>query len=309
MGTFHLTIGALFLGSSFNIYIYGFVCHQYLAYKTMKFNDPSWLRALVAILFMMDTSQTIAELYSVWYYVVLNYMNPSALRDIIWVTPFCCAVTAVSALIVQGFLINRLYRFARQFWLCVLLILAAVVAFLLGIVASIKAGLLIDITKFVALVPLSIAWLAIEAGVDIIITVVLSKALWRSKTGFTRTNTIINRCIWAAIQSGLFSSVAAIAILVGVAFWTDTYLYVIFAWPLGRIYSNSLLHTLVARKEFAQIAYGTAEAGNAVSNSFPTSLQISSVQFRHDTITDVKVTSGVKVSLDQYWSGGHEGPS
>ncbi|KAH8824758.1 hypothetical protein DL96DRAFT_1467635, partial [Flagelloscypha sp. PMI_526] len=83
-----------------------------------------------------------------------------------------------------------------------------------------------------------IAWLSAVAGVDIVITVALSRALWRSKTGFPGTDTIINRCIRASIQSGLFSSVFALAGLAAFVFWGNTHANMIFGWPSGRIYSN-----------------------------------------------------------------------
>ncbi|KAH8829001.1 hypothetical protein DL96DRAFT_1023379 [Flagelloscypha sp. PMI_526] len=300
MSPFSLTIGALLIGFSLNIYLYGLVSYQYVAYVTIKFDDPIWLRTLVAILFVIDTSETIVELYGLWYFAVENYANPSILADVTWVWPFCGVANSITALIVKGFFLRRLWGLTRQVWLCGFLALLAAGAFLCGVIASTKAGLLIDVTKFTPLIPLVIAWLAIEAGVDTIITVILSRALWRSKTGLARTNTVIHRCIRAAVQSGLFSSVCALASLLCFVFWTDTYVYVTPGWPLGRIYSYSLLYTLVIRKELSDIAYGTPDAGEARVNSFPMSLQISSVHFHQDTVDGAQRESAfVKASLDR----------
>ncbi|KAH8827506.1 hypothetical protein DL96DRAFT_1251879 [Flagelloscypha sp. PMI_526] len=199
MGAFHLTIGPLLLGLSLNLYLYGIVSYQYLSYATMEFDDPMWLQVLVSLLFVLDTSQTVSELYGVWFFAVENYANPSVLSDIIWVTLFCGLATVASTLVVQTFLINRLYRFTRQFWFCVFLFLAAFAASICALVDCIMAWLLGDITKFAILIPLNTAWLCIEAGVDIIITAVLCKALWQSRTGLARTDTVINRCVRAAI--------------------------------------------------------------------------------------------------------------
>ncbi|KAH8833064.1 hypothetical protein DL96DRAFT_1552101 [Flagelloscypha sp. PMI_526] len=238
------------------------VSYQYVAYASLKFHDPLWLRTLVVILFVIDTSQTIVELYGIWYFAVENYTNPG--------------------------------------------VLAAAGACLFGVIACTKVGLLADVTKFVPLIPLVIVWLALEAGLDIIITTILSRALWRSKTGLARTNTIIHRCIRAAIQSGLFTSVFAFADLVGFVFWTDTYLYIIFGWPLGRIYSSTFLYTLIIRKDLSRIAYGTSQAGHAGVNSLPMSLQISSVHFRQDTAAETEAEvdgDNAKTSLDPLPTG------
>ncbi|KAH8827472.1 hypothetical protein DL96DRAFT_1250968 [Flagelloscypha sp. PMI_526] len=300
MGAFDLTIGALLLGCSFNVYLYGLATYQYVTYATLGFDDPIWLRALVAILFAIDTSQTIIEIYGLWHLGVENYANPSVLTNVFWFWPFCGMAISVSAVIVQGFFLHRLQGLTRQVWLCGFLALLVTGVWLTGVITSIKSALLDDVIEFAPLVPLVTAWLALETGVDIIITVTLSRALWRSKTGMAATNTIIHRCIRAAVQSGLFPSVFAFACLLSFILWTDTYLYMIFGLPLGRIYSNSFLYTLIIRKELSRIIYGTSEAGPAGSNSFPTPHQISSVKFHRDTATDTTVDGdNVKMSLDQ----------
>ena len=68
--------------------------------------------------------------------------------------------------------------------------------------------------------------------------VILSYVLSRSRTGFRRTDTIINRLIRGAIQTGLFASVFALADLFSFVLHRETYLYAMFAYPIGRIYTN-----------------------------------------------------------------------
>ncbi|KAH8831153.1 hypothetical protein DL96DRAFT_1586640 [Flagelloscypha sp. PMI_526] len=300
MGAFDLTVGAVLLGASFNMYLYGFVSYQYLAYKTTKFNDPIWLRAIVAVLFVIDTTQTIVELHVAWFLAVENYANPSVLARSLWGMSFCSSATTISALIVQAFLITRLGRLTRQYWLCIFLILVGLAACVIGITGSIQAGLLADVTKFNTLIPQATAWLSMEASVDILITAILSRALWRSKTGFARTNTIVNRCIRAAIQSGLFSSICAILNLLAFVFWTETFLFTTFNWPLGRIYSNSLLYTLVARKEFAAIASASSAPRDSGLESFPMSPPAAVIPTEAETTYDSKGNALRPNPLDQY---------
>ncbi|KAH8824619.1 hypothetical protein DL96DRAFT_214516 [Flagelloscypha sp. PMI_526] len=298
MGAFNTSVGAILLGFSLNMYLYGFVTYQYLVYKTTNFDDPIWLRSLVAILFVIDTSQTVAQFYGAWHYVVENYANPSALIHAIRILPFISVASALTALFVQVYLINRLYRLTGLFWLFFFLVFAAVAACLCGVIAIAWAGLTYDAAKWASIIPLIITWRGTEAGVDVAITVALSTILWRSKTGFTRTNTILNRCIRTSIQSGLFSSLVAVADLVVFALWPVSYLYTIPCWPLGRIYTNSLLYTLLARKELAEIANRTAECRDSESASFPTFAQINSIRVHQETVSDDEVVDNtVKASL------------
>ncbi|KAH8824027.1 hypothetical protein DL96DRAFT_1818725 [Flagelloscypha sp. PMI_526] len=301
MGAFDLTIGPELVASGLNLYLYGVVSFQYLAYKTTKFNDPIWVRAIVAILFVIDTSQTIAELYIVWFHAVENFTNPSVIIKRIWAGPLISVGTAVSSFLVQGFLISRLWRLTRQHWLCTFLIFIAFGAALVGIANAVRTYTLTDITQIAALVPMAIVWLIIQVVIDITIAAVLCRALWPSKTGFTKTNTIVNRCIRAAIQSGLLCSLFAIGNLLVFVLRPRTYLYTIFKWPLGRIYSNALLYTLLARKVLAGIAQETADVRESEPNSFAMTSQISPIQVHKETVTESKAANGHgKPSLDRY---------
>jgi hypothetical protein len=69
-------------------------------------------------------------------------------------------------------------------------------------------------------------------------TVILSYILSRSRTGFRKTDTIINRLIRGAIQTGLFASLFALADLFSFVLLPGTNFYAMFAYPIGRIYTN-----------------------------------------------------------------------
>lgn len=68
--------------------------------------------------------------------------------------------------------------------------------------------------------------------------VILSFVLSRSRTGFRKTDTIINRLIRGAVQTGLFASIFALADLFTFLLHSNTNLYAMFAYPIGRIYTN-----------------------------------------------------------------------
>lgn len=68
---------------------------------------------------------------------------------------------------------------------------------------------------------------------------VLTFVLSRSKTGFDHTDSIINRLIRGAIQTGLFASIFALGDLFAFVFLRNTTtFYAMFAYPIGRIYTN-----------------------------------------------------------------------
>jgi len=82
---------------------------------------------------------------------------------------------------------------------------------------------------------------------DVLITATLFFFLRRSKTGFSKTDTIIERLIRTAIET---AAVGAIFCVLDVIVFTtkgDTNLHFFFALPQGRIYTNTLMLTLNSR--------------------------------------------------------------
>lgn len=68
--------------------------------------------------------------------------------------------------------------------------------------------------------------------------VVLAITLYRSKTGFRRTDTVLNHLIMGAIQTGLFATIFSLGDLISFLRDPLTNLYGMFAFPIGRIYTN-----------------------------------------------------------------------
>jgi hypothetical protein len=96
--------------------------------------------------------------------------------------------------------------------------------------------------------PLAIARLTTQVIVDVFITVTLVIVFSRSRTGFCKTDTILNRFIRSAIQTGLFAGLFALSELITFVVLPQTNLYGMFAIPIGRIYTNTLLDILLTRE-------------------------------------------------------------
>ena len=60
----------------------------------------------------------------------------------------------------------------------------------------------------------------------------------RSRTGVRKTDTILNRFIRSAIQTGLFAGIFALSDLITFVVLPDMNFYGMFGIPIGRIYTN-----------------------------------------------------------------------
>jgi len=84
--------------------------------------------------------------------------------------------------------------------------------------------------------------------VDGVICGLLIIALVRSKTGFHNSDTVINRMMRMSIQTGVFSGTCSILCLVFFFASPDTQLFGVFGIPISRLYTNTLMDTLICRE-------------------------------------------------------------
>jgi len=269
MGEFDTTVGVLLLGIMFNTYLYGVVTYQFLVYRNTKFNDPLWLKSIVGVLFAVDTLHSAVAIYAAWQTCVTNYANPSSLAVISWTIPFTAVATSVAAIFTQFFLGHRVYKLTQSKPIVGVIGLFSVIGFVFGVYAGIRSGIIKQVADFAPLNPFVICWLGFQTGADLLITFVLSFVLMRSRTGFRKTDTVINRLIRGAIQTGLFASLFALADLFSFVLHKNTNLYAMFAYPIGRIYTNTLLDTLNSRIELKLMsANDNASDIDSKANSF-----------------------------------------
>ncbi|KAF5352430.1 hypothetical protein D9756_005924 [Leucocoprinus leucothites] len=295
MGAFDLTVGVMLLGLFLNTYLYGLVTYQFLIYKNTKFNDALWIKVIVALLFFTDTLHSAVAIYAGWEMCVTNYNNPAALVFVGWTIPFTAVATSVAAILTQWFLGHRVLVLTKNKIITGLIAILSTLGFIFGVYAGIRSGIINDARNFAPLSPYVICWLGFQTSADLLITFVLTYVLSRSRTGFRKTDTIINRLIRGAIQTGLFASIFALADLFSFVLHQDTNLYAMFAYPIGRIYTNTLLDTLNARRELKNNTTGTmdVDSGNTyrLQNHSQTlaggpAMSVQSIQVQKETITD-----------------------
>ena len=79
---------------------------------------------------------------------------------------------------------------------------------------------------------------AFRKGTHIQPPVTLVIVFSRSRTGVRGTDTILNRFIRGAIQTGLFAGIFSVADLITLVVLPKTSLYAMFTVPIGRIYTS-----------------------------------------------------------------------
>ncbi|KAI9463138.1 hypothetical protein HD554DRAFT_2027300, partial [Boletus coccyginus] len=258
-------IGTLEVGIFFNTFLYGLVTYQFAAYSRRKFNDRPATKYMVLFLFILDTVHSASAIYMAWDYTVTNFDNPAALAVAEWPYTFTPIATALTAFVTQLYLGFRIWCLTGSKILYGVVIVLAIPSFILGMACSIEAWIIKVLSELPRITPLVIAWLSMQVAVDAFITTTLIIAFSRSRTGFRKTDTVLNRLIRGAIQTGLLAGIFSMGDLISFVVLPTTNLYGMFAIPIGRIYTNTLLDTLLTRETLKAEMVGTYDLSGAVS--------------------------------------------
>ncbi|KAJ7751738.1 hypothetical protein DFH07DRAFT_1061796 [Mycena maculata] len=278
------TMGSMLLGVILSAVLYGISVLQCLFYFTRYGRDPVYLKCLVAATVFLDTLHLSFVIHTIYHYLINNYYNNERLQVMVWsvsvealptvsqsqkLTEFLNPIIwqGVTAALVQSFYAHRVWKMSDKNVLLTGLILVLVLA-TAGQPCAIFHDLNWLITFGIKLVvlPLTISINALSTAADIIITSTLCFMLHRSRPASLETETIINRLILFTINTGLLTSLCAVASLISV--WIvylqpisptnhklrqllispKTLIYASFYFCIGRLYSNALLASLNARE-------------------------------------------------------------
>ncbi|KIM37524.1 hypothetical protein M413DRAFT_448339 [Hebeloma cylindrosporum] len=256
------TIGALQIGSSFAIFLFGIVSLQaYLYYDA--FPEDSWkYKVLVAAVWILELGHTVGISYEVYHASITLYGKPNELVTF----PALGAVISLSGaitLLVQGYFSLRLYRVLPKPYKYI-----GVFCFLLSAircVGSIYLTFPAATARNVSQYNKDWRWLVtsllvVGTAIDIIIAGSMSWYLAKQRgKGFLRVSTVIDRLIGFTIRSGLLTGVSAIVLLICFLTMPDNLVWLALYTFLAKLYSNSLYSALNARQSLRE----------EVSNSFP----------------------------------------
>ncbi|KAJ7620164.1 hypothetical protein FB45DRAFT_929580 [Roridomyces roridus] len=251
----------------------------------LGFNDPPWVKLGVVALYLMNAAHIVSMALMAWTYCVAwvvsscfssyivellaaiprDFNHPELIDQIDWTMTLCASMTAVLALINQTFQSHRIYRFIGNKWLMAFLAVGILADCALGVAAAIQATIVTTLDKVDNLRGPVEGNLALQATLDIIVSIILSARFYQSKTRIhavsfaqsksrlRRTNKGLNMLMRAAIQSGIFTSLFAIGSLLAYRYAPGTYMNLIFSVPIGRIYTHTILDHLISREHLRHI--------------------------------------------------------
>ncbi|KAF8879437.1 hypothetical protein CPB84DRAFT_1687940 [Gymnopilus junonius] len=258
--------------------------------------DPWSLKGLVSAVMIFDTIHQSLITHTVYTYTITNWGNADELGVIVW-SMLVSFLQGLTAFLVQSFLTMRVWRLSNRRKI----LTGSVVRLNFG---SYLTRLITDwlhlktYAELTELKYLSILVNTLAAAGDALIAATLCILLHRSRTGFRKSDTIINKLILFAVNTGFLTSLCAVASLVSIVVAGNTFLYIAFFFCIGRLYTNSLLASLNARKMIRRSGEAIHTTSDNISLSlrdFPnygeitSRVQIFNVDRQHPTNLPIKI--------------------
>ncbi|KAH8109884.1 hypothetical protein DFH11DRAFT_893616 [Phellopilus nigrolimitatus] len=308
------TMGALFLGVVLAMALWGVGSVQVYYYFNMYPKDELWIKILVIVVWVFDSVHQGLITHTCYTYLITNYGNPLFLMHVVKSLVVMVLFSGIICLLVQSFLVHRVWKLSHKNIFAVSFLMLLVLGeFISVVIYFAKAAVFTSFAQLPSIFNESRSINILGAASDIMIAFTLIFLLQRSRTGFSRSETIINRLILFTINTGLLTSLCALMSLIFVSLYPDAFIYISFFVCVSKLYSNTLYATLNARTSVGGVGQhtssGTAASsfqmgrlGPSSANVNKTPVNVNTTVNRHtlDLIsadTDHKVTLGVSSRL------------
>ncbi|KAI0708465.1 hypothetical protein C8Q76DRAFT_744516 [Earliella scabrosa] len=238
------TLACVVIGGIVGTAIYGITVLQTYIYFRRYTNDTLGLKLLVATLF-------------IYKYLVTYFLAPVDKFLVIFPTLGVeNGVTVVIATMTQCFFGQRIWYFSKN--KCLAWSIYALSIGALGPGMALTIHLFVD-TSIFSIGSLQIRILAgfangLSVICDVLIAAGLCYYLSSGKSGFTRTNNMVDRLMLYAIQRGALTAICQACHMITTVALPGRFLFLPFAFIQGKLYCNTLLATLNVRNSLKNSA-------------------------------------------------------
>ncbi|KAI0917956.1 hypothetical protein AcW1_006944 [Taiwanofungus camphoratus] len=257
---FDSSFGAVLVGVVFQAIFYGNVSTSMWEYQKHYRGDPWWHKGIVFAAWVMCTFSLGVGAHAFYDIVIANFKDPYALMDLPWGVRLIPLANGSVVAIVRFMFLKRLWRFCRAkgqltFGLWSILALTALLSafhFIGSIVLTVQIFCAGATDKMMSSKKLFEAMISVGVTADVILTGMLCASLNRSRTGLSRTDSMINLLILYTIQTGLLPAMVAIVSLITFMTKAESFLFVPFYAQPPNLYLMSLISALNHREVIRQ---------------------------------------------------------
>ncbi|KAI0314516.1 hypothetical protein OF83DRAFT_442467 [Amylostereum chailletii] len=198
------TFGIFVLGTIIGTLFYGMTLLQTGMYFGRRVMDEDNLKttALVTLLWALDSLAWVLEVYTTWWYFVVNFGSVAALEIPVWTLKLEPGLTYTVAFIAQIFFIEKIWLLSRSNLLGMFMTLLSVAAWVLGLAIT---GIVFEINSLVSptIDKVNIGQKTLSTIIEVIIAIAMCYLFKSRQQGIASTDNILNRLILFALSRGL----------------------------------------------------------------------------------------------------------
>ncbi|KAM5540773.1 hypothetical protein V8D89_005417 [Ganoderma adspersum] len=254
--------------------VYGITILQAYIYFRSSKKDSRGMRSFVALLFILDTISLALAVSALFEYVVADFGEIWLLLKMPLSLVYENVVTYFIAALTQCFFAHRLWAMSKHN-------IALVGGIIVLSFSALGPGLVLCVFEYqkpdnIAIASVEIRVLAgistgLEAVCDIVILIALSYYLHSKRTGFKRTDSVINRLIMYAVNRGALTAICKVCLNITFVAFPGHFFHLPFALLAGKLYCNTLLATLNAQKALRADGDNVMEVSTLIINHVHTS--------------------------------------
>ncbi|KAH8099625.1 hypothetical protein BXZ70DRAFT_238792 [Cristinia sonorae] len=249
--------------------LYGIVIAQAYEYGMHSAGDTRLMKYAVLAVAVLETVHTMFIMHASFLFSVTDFEHLPALLLIPWSAGASVACGMFITIIVQSFYIRRIYVLSeRNWWITglVSLLLFARTPFNFATAAlmyTLKTWAAFRVNHIGPLITVTFG-LGLSTAVDVLIAGILVFYLYRARTGFKNSDTLVHTLMAYTVNSGLLTMCCSTLALILFFVKPDSLAFAGLVQLSSKLYANSFLGTLNARR---RLRTQIAETRNTSSGS------------------------------------------
>ncbi|KAI0833800.1 hypothetical protein BC628DRAFT_1307412 [Trametes gibbosa] len=254
------TFGVYLICTCIACIMFGLTTHQTYRYYRLYPKDIFSLKLLVLVIFLLDVVHTISSIHICYFYLVTNYFNPGRLVDGVWSIRVSAHKAGLIILCSHCFYARRLFFLSNRNWIPVTLI-GLLLMFEIGKHVPSLHPLFVQVSfaKFIKYNYLLWIILSCSVAVDCLAAGTLTYYLRKSRTGFRRTDSLVDILMVYTINTG---GVLSLSALICALVMPKNLVYSAILVVCSKMYSNSLLAVLNSRRSLVDKGMEGFETGS-----------------------------------------------
>lgn len=243
------TVGAMEIGVLVSAFLFGVIsCQTWVYYRKFP-TDPIILKLLVATIWLLELGHTIAVSHSLYTITVLDLDDPLKFASAPKSLDASILFSAFIGPLVQAWFAYRVLKLSRKLYIPLLCWFLSFLRCVATVAVGVEALLSTSVHEFERRFKWLLTFiLAVGAAVDVIIAGSLCYFFRRLRaTLFKRTVKVINQIMIWTVETGLLTSVAAVAMLVCFLLMQGNFIWIAIFTFLAKLFSNAFLVALNAR--------------------------------------------------------------